>query len=74
MTASAILSHLREGLRVVGAERDEIIPIRHARRLYDSFSVVEKQMWIIKGAGHNNWHMYAQVSLWKEITDFMEGK
>lgn len=57
---------------VVGAEKDEIIPIRHARRLYDSLSAIEKRMWVIAGAGHNNWLMYAQASLWKEIIDFIE--
>jgi pimeloyl-ACP methyl ester carboxylesterase len=59
---------------VVGAERDEIIPIRHAKNLYNSLSVVEKQMRVIKSAGHNDWPMYAQATLWKEIIDFMEGK
>jgi uncharacterized protein len=61
-------------IALVGAEKDEIIPIRHARRLYDSLSVVEKRMWIVKGAGHNDWPIYAKVSLWKEMTDFIEGK
>ena len=61
-------------IALIGAERDEIIPIKHARRLYDSLSVVEKRMWIIAGAGHNDWPMHAPKSLWKEITDCMEGK
>jgi pimeloyl-ACP methyl ester carboxylesterase len=61
-------------IALVGAERDGIIPIKHARLLYDSLSVVEKRMWIVKDAGHNDWPMYAQASLWNEITTFMEGK
>jgi hypothetical protein len=68
------LKSFKGRIALVGAERDEIIPISHARRLYDSFSVVEKRMWIVKGAGHNDWPMHAQASLWKEITDFIEGK
>jgi esterase/lipase len=59
---------------IAGAERDEIIPIKHAKHLYDSLSAVEKRMWIVKGAGHNDWPMYTQASLWKEVTDFMEGE
>jgi hypothetical protein len=59
---------------VVGAERDEVLPIKHADRLYHSLSGVEKRMWVIKGAGHNDWPMYAGASLWKEITDFVRGK
>ena len=61
-------------IAIIGAERDEIIPISHAKCLYDSLSLVEKRMWIVTGAGHNNWYMRAQASLWKEVTGFMEGK
>ena len=58
-------------IAIVGAERDEIIPVSHARRLYDSVAS-GKRMWVIKGAGHNDWPMFAQAILWKEITDFLE--
>jgi uncharacterized protein len=68
------LKSFKEKIALVGAERDEIIPIRHARHLYDSLAIVEKRMWTIAGAGHNNWYMHAQTLLWKEITDFMEEK
>jgi uncharacterized protein len=68
------LKSFRGKIALIGAERDEIIPISHAKRLYDSLSIVGKRMWIVKGAGHNNWPRYTQASLWKEITDFMEGK
>jgi pimeloyl-ACP methyl ester carboxylesterase len=68
------LKSFKGRIALVGAERDEIIPIKHARRLYDSLPVVEKQMWIVKSAGHNDWPMHAQASLWKEVKDFMEGK
>jgi uncharacterized protein len=59
---------------IVGAERDKIIPIKHAKRLYDSLSIIEKRMWIVKGSGHNDWPVYAQATLWKEVTNFMEKK
>jgi pimeloyl-ACP methyl ester carboxylesterase len=68
------LKMFKGGIALVGAERDEIIPIKHAKRLYDSLSAVEKRMWIVKGAGHNDWPMFAQASLWKEMTDFLEAK
>ena len=58
---------------VVGAEKDEIIPLKHAGNLYDSLRVGKKRMWIIKAAGHNNWPVYSQPSLWKELMEFMEG-
>jgi pimeloyl-ACP methyl ester carboxylesterase len=68
------LKSFKGRIALVGAERDEIIPITHAKRLYDSLSIIEKRMWIVTGAGHNNWHVHAQESLWKEVTEFMEGK
>jgi len=59
-------------ISVIGAERDEILPIRHARNLYQSLPEGKKRMWVIKGASHNDWPFYADGSLWKEITDFVK--
>jgi hypothetical protein len=59
-------------IAVVGAERDEILPIRHAVALYQSLSG-NKKMWTIKGAGHNDWLMYVDVSKWQELMDFVRG-
>jgi hypothetical protein len=55
---------------VVGAERDEILPIRHADALYKSLSG-EKKMWVIKGAGHNDWPMFVDAKKWQEFMDFI---
>jgi alpha-beta hydrolase superfamily lysophospholipase len=55
---------------VVGAERDEVIPIKHATALYTSLSSSAKGMWVIRGAGHNDWPMYTNRSWWKDIMDF----
>jgi uncharacterized protein len=68
------LKSFKGRIALVGAERDEVIPISHAKDLYDSLSTVEKRMWIVTRSGHNNWYMHAPASLWKEITGFMEGK
>ena len=57
---------------MIGAERDEILPIRHAHKLYQSLPEGKKRMWVIKGAGHNDWPFYADASLWKEMTDFVK--
>ena len=57
-------------IAVVGAERDEVIPIKHANDLYSSLPSATKRMWIIKEAGHNDWPMHVNTSWWKEITDF----
>jgi hypothetical protein len=66
------LKSFKNKISVVGAERDEILPIKHAVNLYNALPEDRKRMWIIKGAGHNDWPMYADASLFKEITDFVK--
>ena len=65
------LKSFKNKISVIGAQRDEILPIKHAVNLYNSLPEGRKHMWIIKGAGHNDWPMYADKSLWKEMTDFV---
>lgn len=59
-------------IAVVGAERDEILPIRHAETLYRSLKG-KKKMWTLKGVGHNDWPMTVDQSLWREFMDFVRG-
>jgi pimeloyl-ACP methyl ester carboxylesterase len=66
------LKSFRGKIAVVGAERDEIVPIRHANELYKSLPG-DKKMWTIKGAGHNDWPMFIDVPKWQEFMDFVEG-
>ena len=68
----ANLKAFKGKISVVGAERDEILPITHARNLYANLPEGQKRMWIIKGAGHNDWPLYADASLFKEMTDFVK--
>jgi hypothetical protein len=58
-------------IAVVGAERDEVVPIAHAKDLYNSLSGPAKRMWTIQGAGHNDWPIATNTSWWKEIMDFV---
>ena len=67
------LSSFKGRIAVVGAERDEVIPIGHAKNLYNSLSGTAKRMWTIQGAGHNDWSMSTNTSWWKEIMDFVGG-
>lgn len=66
------LKSFKNMISVVGAERDEILPIKHAINLYNALPEGKKHMWIIKGAGHNDWPMHADASLFKEMTDFVK--
>ena len=59
-------------IAIVGADRDEVIPIRHALALYESLPGSRK-MWTIKGAGHNDWPELVGPTLWKEMADFIAG-
>lgn len=68
----ANLQSFKGNISIVGAERDEILPIRHAHNLFANLPEGRKRMWVIPGAGHNDWPFYAQASLWKEITDFVK--
>ncbi|MGD0168605.1 MAG: alpha/beta hydrolase [Smithella sp.] len=65
------LKSFKNKISIVGAQLDEILPIKHAIDLYDSLPEDRKRMWIIKSAGHNDWPMYADPLLFKEITDFV---
>ncbi len=66
------LQSFKYKISVVGAERDEILPIKHAVNLYNHLPEDRKRMWIIKGAGHNDWPMYTDASLFREVTDFVK--
>lgn len=66
------LQSFQRNIAVVGAERDEILPIKHAYNLYESLPEGKKRMWVIRGAGHNDWPFHADNSVWKEMTDFVK--
>lgn len=60
-------------IAVVGADRDEILPVNHAGNLYKSLPGNAKRMWTIQGAGHNDWYMYTSSPWWDEIIAFVSG-
>jgi pimeloyl-ACP methyl ester carboxylesterase len=55
---------------VIGAEQDEVVPLRHAQSLYDALNGT-KRMWIVRRAGHNDWLDQVGPSWWLEIMDFV---
>ena len=57
-------------IAVVGAERDEIIPVKHARELHALLPRTNR-MWIISGAGHNDWALRIDAAKWQEIMEFI---
>lgn len=67
------LKNYRGRIAVVGAEQDEIIPIKHAYALYESLPG-DKAMWVIKEASHNDWLSRTDRSWWQAITGFVSGE
>jgi hypothetical protein len=65
------LGSFKKGIAVVGAERDEVIPVGHANRLYLALPSKAKKIWIVKDAGHNDWPMFVDKLFLKEIMDFV---
>lgn len=65
------LQSFQKNISVVGAEYDEILPIKHAHNLYAKLPEGKKRMWVIKGAGHNDWPFFAGENLWREMTAFV---
>jgi uncharacterized protein len=57
-------------IAVVGAEHDEVVPARHAKELF-TLLPKDKKMWLIKGAGHNDWSVLMDISQWQELMDFL---
>jgi len=67
----ANLGSFKGRIAVVGAERDEVIPLAHARKLYDSLPCTARRMWTMPGVGHNDWPMHVNPTWWKEIMDYV---
>jgi uncharacterized protein len=67
----ANLASFKGRIAVVGAERDEIIPLPHASNLFDSLPATARRIWTIPGAGHNDWPMRVNTAWWKVIMEFL---
>jgi len=55
---------------VAVAERDEVIPPGHGRRLFQSLSG-RKRLWVLPGAGHNDWPGVVDPPWWSEVMRFV---
>ena len=66
----ANLADYRGPVAVVMAGRDEIIPNRLTRRLYDTLRQ-PKRLWTFPKAGHNSWPSGPHESWWGEMVNFL---
>lgn len=69
----ANLKAFTQRIAVVGAEKDDIVPLRRAEALHQSLSG-PKKMWIVRGAGHNDWFDAVGPSWWEDVMGFVAGK
>ena len=64
------ISSFDGNVAVVLAERDNVIPIKHGQRLYESINA-NKRLWLFKGAGHNSLPVSEELDWWKEVSEFI---
>lgn len=64
------LKQFKKNTAVLLAGKDEIIPVKHGRRLYDSLTM-KKRLWIFEEATHNDMPVSPRLSWWKEVIDFL---
>jgi alpha-beta hydrolase superfamily lysophospholipase len=64
------LKRYRGPVAIAIAENDEVIPPRHGRRLFDLLAG-RKKLWVLPGAGHNNWPAVVDSRWWSEVMRFV---
>ncbi len=64
------LGGYKGNIAVLLAEQDEVIPVRHGQRLFESIST-RKKLWLFKGARHNEMPIAAEQPWWGEVTGFV---
>jgi alpha-beta hydrolase superfamily lysophospholipase len=55
---------------VVLAGMDEVVPVKHGRKLYESIDA-NKKLWIFEGVSHNSIPVAPDLSWWNEIKNFI---
>lgn len=58
---------------VVVAEKDDVIPPRRGLRLFERISG-RKKLWLLPGAGHNDWTAAVDSAWWGEVMGFVAGR
>lgn len=58
---------------VLLAGSDEVVPVSHGQRLYNSLGG-PKRLWVFPSAGHNTWPSGPDEKWWDEVLDFITAK
>ena len=67
------MSGYKGNVAVILAGGDEVIPVRHGQRLYDSITA-RKKLWVFAGARHNEMPLAADLPWWQEVVTFIRIK
>ncbi|HEY6436087.1 MAG TPA: alpha/beta fold hydrolase [Ignavibacteriaceae bacterium] len=59
------LKNVSNKVYILGAEHDELIPIHHAKKLYENLP--GSHFILIESAGHNDWHQKMTKDQWDQI-------
>ena len=57
-------------IAVVLAENDEVVPVQHGKRLYESITA-NKRLWMFEDVRHNEVPVAAELHWWKEVIAFI---
>ncbi len=57
-------------IAVVLAGRDEVVPVQHGQRLYDSITA-KKNLWVFEDTRHNEFPISPELLWWNEVMDFV---
>ena len=57
-------------IAVILAENDEVVPVQHGKRLYDSITA-KKKLWLFEDVRHNELPVEAELHWWKEVIVFI---
>ena len=66
------IAKVRLPLLVIHGEADTLIPVEQGRELYEASPVQDKELLIIKGAGHNDVSFVQMKRYFAAIKDFVE--
>jgi len=64
------LKGFKGNIAVILAENDEIIPVQHGKKLYDSIKT-KKKLWLFENARHNEMPVEPELAWWKEVITFI---
>ncbi len=68
----AKVRRLRMPLLVLHGDRDEVVPLAQARRLFTA-APEPKRFFAIPGAGHNDTYVVGGEAYWRALREFLEG-